>query len=150
MFPYSVGSSFSTRRLGSKKQQKKHYRFEFRLCLYEKVISRRTEISSAQFPCNVVNLQKTNGSRAIAPRKIAPNPKSNPYPNLNLTRGQFSSGAIAWLPPNPKTNLNLDQNANPNRGQFSPGGICLDNKTNMEVKSGIYLQFPPQPVLFIH
>ena len=28
----------------------KHYRFEFRFCLHEKVISGRPEISSAEFP----------------------------------------------------------------------------------------------------
>ena len=43
-------------------------------------------------------------------RTIAPNPKTNPNPNPNPNQGQFSSGAIVWLPLNPKTNPNLDRN----------------------------------------
>ena len=39
-----------------------------------------------------------------------------PTPKLTLTRGQFFPEAIFSLPPNPKTNLNLDQNPNPNQG----------------------------------
>ena len=60
-----------------------------------------------------VNLK---GSRTIAPRKIALNLKTNPNQNPNANRGQFSSAAIAWLPPNAKTNPNLDPNPNPNWG----------------------------------
>ena len=58
-----------------------------------------------------VNLK---GSRTIAPRKIALNLKTNPNQNPNANRGQFSSGALVWLPPNPKTSPNLDPNPNPN------------------------------------
>ena len=35
---------------------------------------------------------------------------------LALTRSQIFSGAIFWLPPNPKTNPNLDRNPNPKWG----------------------------------
>ena len=42
----------------------------------------------------------------LPPRKIE---------TLTFTRGQFFPGAIAWLPPNPKTDPNLDQNPKPNR-----------------------------------
>ena len=62
-------------------------------------------------------------------------PKLTLIKTLTVTRGQFPSGAIVWLPPNPKTNSNLDRNPNPNgrgggeRGQFSPGeqlsGYCF-------------------------
>ena len=38
----------------------KHYRFEFRFCLHEKVISGRPEISSSWFPGKTVSLLKTN------------------------------------------------------------------------------------------
>ena len=55
-----------------------------------------------------------------------------PTPKLTLTRGQFFPEAIFSLPPNPKTNLNLDQNPNRNQGgeggQFSSGGNCPDTK----------------------
>ena len=36
--------------------------------------------------------------------------------SLTLTGGKFSSGAIVWLSPNPKTNPNPDPNPNPNQG----------------------------------
>ena len=51
----------------------------------------------------------------LPPRKTAPIPKTLTQP-LTLTGGQFSSGAIVWLPPNRKINPNLDPNPNPNRG----------------------------------
>ena len=35
---------------------------------------------------------------------------------LILNGGQFFSGEIVWLPPNPKTNPDLDPNPKPNRG----------------------------------
>ena len=69
------------------------------------------------------------GSRTVAPEENCrplSTPKTNPKPNPSPNRGQSSSGAIAWLPPNPKTNLDLDPNPNPNRGQFSSGGNCPD------------------------
>ena len=59
-------------------------------------------------------------------RKIAPNSKTNLNPNPNPNRGYFSSGAIVWLPPNPKINPNLDPNPNPNQGgggDFPRGAI---------------------------
>ena len=47
---------------------------------------------------------------------------------LILTRSQFFSRAIVWLPPNPKTDHTLDLNPNPNRGrgQFSSMVNCPD------------------------
>ena len=56
------------------------------------------------------------GSRTIAPEGNCP---LTPKITQTLTRGQFFSGAIVWLPHNPKTNPNFDQNPNPNRGQLS-------------------------------
>ena len=47
--------------------------------------------------------------------QLPPIPKLTLTQTLTLTRGQFSSGAIVWLPLNPKTNPNLDRNPNPNR-----------------------------------
>ena len=52
----------------------------------------------------------------LLPRKIAPNPKLTLTQTLTLSGGQFSSGAIVWLLPNPKTKPNLNSNPNPNRG----------------------------------
>ena len=54
-----------------------------------------------------------NGSRAIALEENCP-----PTPKLTLsqTLTLFSSGAIVWLLPNPKTNPDLDPNPNPYRG----------------------------------
>ena len=54
--------------------------------------------------------------------KLPPTPKLTLTQSLTLTRGQFSFGAIVWLPPNPKTNPNLDRNPNPNRGTILFGG----------------------------
>ena len=60
----------------------------------------------------------------LPPRKIVPNPKTNPQPNLTLTEEQLFLRAIVWLPPKPKTNPDLDPNPNHNRGgQFSSGAI---------------------------
>ena len=62
----------------------------------------------------------------LLPRKIAlpsiPNPKTNPKPNSNSNWGQFFSGAIVWLPPNPKTKPDLDPNPNPNLVGIFLGG----------------------------
>ena len=55
------------------------------------------------------------GSRTFAPEENCPQP-------LTLTGGQFSSGTIVWLPPNPKTSPNFDSNPNPNRGAIFIGG----------------------------
>ena len=55
-----------------------------------------------------------------------PIPKLTLTQTLTLTRVQFSSGAIIWLPPpNPKTNPNLDQNPNPNWGAVLLGGAIV-------------------------
>ena len=54
-----------------------------------------------------------------------PIPKLTLTKTLTLTRGQFPSGAIVWLPPNTKTNSNLDRNPNPNLGgNFAQGSNC--------------------------
>ena len=58
-----------------------------------------------------------NGSRTIVPdENCPPTPKLTLSQTLTLTGGQFFSGAIVSLPPNPKTNPDLDPNPNPNRG----------------------------------
>ena len=44
----------------------------------------------------------------LPPQKIALQPKTNTKPNPKPNQGEFSSGAIAWLPSNPKTNPDLD------------------------------------------
>ena len=54
-------------------------------------------------------------SRTSAPEENCPlTPKLTETQTLTLTRGQFFSGAVVWLPRNPKTNPNLDQNPNSN------------------------------------
>ena len=65
-----------------------------------------------------------NGSRKIAPEKNCPlTPKLTLIQLLTLTGGQFSLGAIVCLPPNPKTNPNLEPNPNPSLGAiFIEGG----------------------------
>ena len=75
-------------------------------------------------------------------RKIAPNTKTNLNPNPNPNRGYFSSGAIVWLPPNPKINPNLDPNPNPNRGGwFSSGCNCPDTvKTILECLQTLFYE----------
>ena len=44
---------------------------------------------------------------------------------MALTERQFSSGAIVWLPANPKTNPKLDPNSNPNRVGSLPRGAMV-------------------------
>ena len=76
-------------------------------------------------------------------RKIAPNFKTNLNPNPNPNRGYFSSGAIVWLPPNPKINPNLDPNPNPNQGGgwFSSGCNCPDTvKTILECLQTLFYE----------
>ena len=72
------------------------------------------KISVSHFSVDWICEQFT-GSRKITPEQNCP-----PTPKLTLplilTRGQFFSGVIVWLPPNPKINPNLDRNPNPNRG----------------------------------
>ena len=63
--------------------------------------------------------------------KLRPNPKTIPKSNLNPNRGrggQFSSGAIVWLSPNPRTNSDLDINHNLNRDAIFLGRNCPDNE----------------------
>ena len=72
--------------------------------------------------------------RKIGFRTIAPEEKCPPAPKLTLThtltviRRLFSSGAIVWLLPNPKTNPKIDPNRNPNRRLFSTVGNCPDTR----------------------
>ena len=55
-----------------------------------------------------------SGSSTIAPEEnCPPTAKLILIKPLNLTRGQFSSKAIVWLPPNPKTKPNLDPKPQP-------------------------------------
>ena len=55
-----------------------------------------------------------HGSRTIATKEnCPPTPKLTLGQTLTLTGDQFSLGAIVWLPPNPKTNPNLDPNPQP-------------------------------------
>ena len=59
----------------------------------------------------------------MAPKEnCLPTPKLTLTQPLTLTGGQFSSGALVWLHPNPKINSNLDPNPNPNRGAIFLGG----------------------------
>ena len=54
-----------------------------------------------------------------------PTPKLTLIQSLTLTRGHFSSGAIVWLPPPPRTlklTLTLTETAPLSVGQFSSGG----------------------------
>ena len=63
------------------------------------------------------------GSRTIsAEENCPPTSKQTLTQTLTPTRDLFCSGTIFWLPPNPKSDPNLDPNPNPNRGQFSSGG----------------------------
>ena len=62
-------------------------------------------------------------------QKIALQPKTNTKPNPKPNQREFSSGAIVWLPSNPKTNPDLEPRPNPKRGQFflgAGGSNCLD------------------------
>ena len=63
------------------------------------------------------------GSRTIAPVENCPSTaKLTLRQTITLTGGQFSSGAIVWLSPNPKTNPDPDPSPNPNRGAIFLGG----------------------------
>ena len=58
----------------------------------------------------------------LPPRKIAPNPKTNP----NSNQGSIFLWGNCLVAPNPKANANLDRNLNPNReggGNFPRGEI---------------------------
>ena len=72
---------------------------------------------------------RAGGSRTIAPEKNMPStPKLTLTQTLTLTREQFSSRTIVWLPLNPKTNPNVDPDPNPNRGSIFFGGNCPDTE----------------------
>ena len=59
----------------------------------------------------------------MAPEEnFPPTPKLTLTQLLTLARRQFSSGAIVWLHPEPRTYSNLDENPNPNRGTIFLGG----------------------------
>ena len=120
MFPYSVGSSFSTPRSRLTKWKiniivlsfdsvymKKSYRYVRKFLLHNSLVK-------------LLVYRKRTVLEQVPLRKIAPTP--NLTLSRILTRGQFSSGAIVWLPPNPKTNPNLDRNPNSNRGAIFLGG----------------------------
>ena len=101
------------------------YRKVAGLQLYKKRLQYRC------FPLNIAKLLRPpilKSSRAISPEENCspPTPKLTLTQTLTLTMGRFSSEAIVYLPPNPKTNPNLDQNPTINRGQFSSGGNCPD------------------------
>ena len=79
--------------------------------------------SPDNFKILIVLRSFTAGSRTIAPEENCPStPKLTLSQTLTLTRGQFSSWAIVWLPPNPKTNPDLDPNPSPNQGGNFPRG----------------------------
>ena len=50
-----------------------------------------------------------------------PTPTLTLTQTLNITKGQYFPGGIAWFSPNSKTNPNLDRNTNPNRGAIFLG-----------------------------
>ena len=60
--------------------------------------------------------------------QLPPNPKTNPKPNPK-------TGAIVWLLPNPKSNLDLDPYSNPNRGAIFLRGYLTLNLNNKQVRS---------------
>ena len=62
----------------------------------------------------------------LPPRKIAPNPKTNPKLNPNPNRETIFFGGNCLVAPNPKTNPDFDPNPIPNRGEFSLGGNSPD------------------------
>ena len=84
-------------------------------------------------------------SRTIAPEaNCPPTPKLTLTQPLTLTGGQFSTVAIVWLSPNPKTNPNLDPSPNPKRGQFSSGSIVRipsENQTFQRTPKFIMVDF---------
>ena len=68
---------------------------------------------------------KNCGSRTIASKEhCASAPKLTLIQTLTLAGGgrQISLEVIVWLPPNPKTNPNLDPDPNPNRKAVFLGG----------------------------
>ena len=56
---------------------------------------------------------------------------------LTLTRGQFSSGAIVWLPPTLKLTLTLTKTPTLTGGQFSSEGNCLDTYLKINYSTSI-------------
>ena len=62
--------------------------------------------------------------------KLPPNPQTNTNPNPNPNLGEFSSGAIVWLPPPTlKLTLTLTENRNPNRGRGGGGQFSMGDNT---------------------
>ena len=79
------------------------------------------------------------GSMTIAPEESCPpTAKLNLNQILALTGEQFSLGAIFWLPPNPKTNPDLDPNPNPNWGAIFLRGTIV--RIPFFAKKFIYLR----------
>ena len=88
-------------------------------------------------------------SRTIAPEEnCPPTPKLTLIQTLTLTGGHFSSYETVWLPPNPKTNPNLDPSPNANRRAIFVGGqlsgypwlyhlACGINSKSSEMQSNI-------------
>ena len=67
-----------------------------------------------------------DGSRTIALEENCPaTPKLTLTQTPTVTREQFTSGAIVWLSPNPKTNPNLDRYPNPNWGTKFPWRVIV-------------------------
>ena len=78
------------------------------------------------------NMMWKNGFLDNCPqRKLPSTPKLILSQTLTLNGGHVFSGAIVWLPSNPKTNPDLDPNPNPNQGQFSSGGNCPDTEKRL-------------------
>ena len=73
-----------------------------------------------------LSYQDFYGSRTIGPREnCPPTPKLTLTQTLSLTRQQFSSGAIAWLPPQTlKLILTLAKTPTLTQGHFSSGSNC--------------------------
>ena len=65
------------------------------------------------------NMMWKNGFLDNCPqRKLPSTPKLILSQTLTLNGGHVFSGAIVWLPSNPKTNPDLDPNPNPNQGEI--------------------------------
>ena len=85
-----------------------------------------------QDACTIfIKMHHLNGSKTIASEENChPTPKLTLTQVLTLTGGLFSSRAVVWLTPKPKTNPNLDPNPNPNQGAIFHGGNCPDTHLN--------------------
>ena len=100
--------------------------------------------------CKYVNIVGHGyGSRTIAPEEnCPPTPKLTLIQTITLTGGHFSSYETVWLPPNSKTNPNLDPSPNANRKAVFLGGqlsgypwlynlACGINSKSSEMQSNI-------------